>query len=88
MIRYRFGQDDLLRTRFAIAPLMELIGAFYVLRQPERYVVHRRWVEWAAPRTRHLDLALLDAAAPFGGSYWPVFLSLRRRCRIRRSRPS
>jgi hypothetical protein len=75
VIRYRFGQDDLLRTRFAIAPLMELIGAFYVLRQPERYVVHRRWVEWAAPRMRHLDLALLDAAAPFGGSYWPVFLS-------------
>jgi len=54
---------------------MELIGAFYVLRQPERYVVHRRWVEWAAPRMQHLELALLDAAAPFGGSYWPVFLS-------------
>ena len=75
MIRYRFGQNDLLQTRFAIAPLMELIGAFYVLRRPERYVVHRRWVEWAAPRTRHLDLALLDAAAPVGGSYWPVFPS-------------
>ena len=75
MIRYRFGQDDVLRTRFAIAPLMELLGAFYVLRRPERAFVHRRWVEWAAPRVRDLDLALLDAAAPFGGPYWPVFVS-------------
>jgi DNA-binding transcriptional ArsR family regulator len=75
VIRYRFGQDDLLRTRFAIAPLMELIGAFYVLRRPERFVVHRRWLEWAAPRVRDLDLSLLDAAAPFGGPYWPVFVS-------------
>jgi Helix-turn-helix domain len=75
VIRYRFGQLDLLRTRFAIAPLMELLGAFYVLRRPERSVVHRRWVESAAPRVRDLDLTLLDAAAPFGGPYWPVFLS-------------
>ncbi|GAA1860298.1 DUF5937 family protein [Asanoa iriomotensis] len=75
MIRYRFGRDDLLRTRFAIAPLMELLGAFYVLRRPERYTVHRRWVQWAAPRVPELDLSLLDAAAPFGGPYWPVFVS-------------
>jgi DNA-binding transcriptional ArsR family regulator len=75
VIRYRFGHDDMLRTRFAVAPLMELIGAFYVLRRPERYIVHRRWLEWAAPRVRDLDLSLLDAAAPVGGSYWPVFVS-------------
>ena len=75
MICYRFGQDDLLRTRFAIAPLMELLGAFYVLRRPEQYVVHRRWVEWAAPRVRDLDLSLLDVAAPYRGSYWPAFIS-------------
>jgi DNA-binding transcriptional ArsR family regulator len=75
VIRYRFGRDDLLRTRFAIAPLMELLGAFYVLRRPDRAAVHRRWVEWAAPRVPPLDLSLLDAAAPFGGPYWPVFVS-------------
>ncbi|WP_020519461.1 ArsR/SmtB family transcription factor [Catelliglobosispora koreensis] len=75
MILYRFGQDDLLRTRFAIAPLMELIGAFYVLRRPGPYTVHRRWIAWAAPRIQHLDLSLLDAATPFGGPYWPVFVS-------------
>jgi DNA-binding transcriptional ArsR family regulator len=75
VIRYGFGQTDVLRTRFAIAPLMELIGAFYVLRRPHRYAVHRRWSEWAAPRMRDLDLSLLDAATPFGGPYWPVFVS-------------
>ena len=75
MIRYRFGQDDLLRTRFAVAPLMELLGAFYVLRRPAEYVVHRSWVEWAAPRVRGLDLTLFDVVAPFGGPYWPVFVA-------------
>jgi DNA-binding transcriptional ArsR family regulator len=75
VIRYWFGRDDLLRTRFAIAPLMELLGAFYVLRRSEQYVVHRRWTQWAAPRVRDLDLSLYDVAAPLGGSYWPVFVS-------------
>ncbi|MBV9379156.1 MAG: winged helix-turn-helix transcriptional regulator [Streptosporangiaceae bacterium] len=72
---YRFGRDDLLRTRFAIAPLMDLIGAFYVLRDPGRSVVHRPWREWAIPRTAGLDLSLLDIAAPLGGGgFWPVFV--------------
>ena len=51
VVRYRFGQEDLLRTRFAIAPVMDLLGAFYVLRDPGRSVVHRPWREWVLPRT-------------------------------------
>lgn len=74
MIRYRFGQNDLLRTRFAIAPLMELVGAMYVLRTPDRSVVHRPWVERVRPRVEHLDLSLLDAATPYGTRFWPVFV--------------
>ena len=74
MIRYRFGQNDLLRTRFAIAPLMELVGAVYVLRNPDRYVLHRRWAQWARPRTEPLELALLEIAAPSGTPFWPVFI--------------
>ena len=63
-----------MRTRFAIAPLMELIGAVYVLRNPARYSVHRPWVEWARPRIAALDLSLLDAAAPAAThGFWPVF---------------
>jgi DNA-binding HxlR family transcriptional regulator len=74
MIRYRFGQTDLLRTRFAIAPLIELVGAVYVLRDPDRRLVHRPWAEWAKPRTEQLDLSLLDAATPVGTAFWPVFV--------------
>ncbi len=75
MLRYRFTQGDLLRTRFAIAPLMELIGAVYVLRNPARYAVHRPWVEWAKPRIGALDVSLLDAAAPVAThGFWPVFV--------------
>lgn len=70
MIRYRFGQNDLLRTRFAIAPLMELIGAV----DPARFVVHRPWAEWARPCTAHLDLSSPDVATPFGTPFWPVFI--------------
>jgi DNA-binding transcriptional ArsR family regulator len=75
VVRYRFGRDDLLRTRFAIAPLMDLIGAFYLLRNPGRAVMHQPWVTWARPRTAGLDLSLLDTAAPLGGAgFWPVFV--------------
>jgi DNA-binding transcriptional ArsR family regulator len=73
MIRYRFGKDDLLRTRFAITPVFELIGAVYAIRDPRQYSVHRPWVDWAGPRLGHLDLRLLDVATPAGGPYWPVF---------------
>lgn len=74
MIQYRFGQSDLLRTRFAIAPLMELIGSVYALRAPDRYSVHAPWAAWAAPRVEALDFGLLDTATPVGGPFWPVFL--------------
>jgi DNA-binding transcriptional ArsR family regulator len=74
-VTYRFGREDLLRTRFAIAPLIDLIGAFYQLRAPGRSVVHRPWVNWALPRTAGLDLSLLDVAAPMRDrGYWPVFI--------------
>jgi DNA-binding transcriptional ArsR family regulator len=74
VVRYRFAQDDLLRTRFAIAPLMELVGALYVLREPERFAVHEPWARWAAPRAARLDLTLLDVAAPAAAPFWPVFI--------------
>ena len=75
MVRYHFRQGDLLRTRFAIAPLMDLVGALYVLRRPDRYAAHRPWADWARPRTESLDLSLVSAAAPSGTPFWPVFVS-------------
>ena len=75
MVRFHFAQSDLLRTRFAIAPLMELIGAVYVLRDPARYAVHSPWATWARPRTERLDLSLLDIATPVEA---PVLARVRR----------
>lgn len=75
MIRYRFGQDDLLRTRFAISPLMELVGAFDAVRAPERFAVHEPWARWAAPRVRRLDLLLLAVAVPLETDWHPDFVS-------------
>ncbi len=75
MVRYRFGQDDLLRTRFAISPLMELVGAFDAVREPERYAVHAPWAGWAADRIAGLDLGLLDVAVPLDTPWHPDFVS-------------
>ena len=74
MISFRFGQDDLLRTRFAIAPLMELVGCVYALRDPAGVAVHRPWAEWARPRTAHVDLSLLEVATPSKRPFYPVFI--------------
>ncbi len=75
MVRYHFGQDDLLRTRFAISPLMELVGAFDAVRAPERFAIHAPWAAWAAPRIAGIDLALLDVAVPLDTPWHPDFVS-------------
>ncbi|MCW3017258.1 MAG: ArsR family transcriptional regulator [Solirubrobacterales bacterium] len=75
MVHYRFGHDDLLRTRFAISPLMELVGAFDAVRAPERFAVHQPWASWAAPRIADLDLGLLDIAVPLETPWHPDFVS-------------
>jgi DNA-binding transcriptional ArsR family regulator len=72
-LRFRFGRDDLLRTRFAISPLIELSAATYVVRMPRRFPEHRRFVEAAVPRLAGLDLALLYAVNPLGRRSWPNF---------------
>ena len=75
MVHYRFGHDDLLRTRFAISPLMELVGAFDAVRAPERFAVHQPWAAWAAPRLAGLELSLLDVAVPLDAPWHPDFVS-------------
>jgi DNA-binding transcriptional ArsR family regulator len=75
VIRYRFGHEDLLRTRFAISPLMELSGSVEALREPERFAVHAPWVAWAAPRIAGLEWDLLDAVIPRNARFYPDFVS-------------
>ncbi len=72
-VRYRFGRHDLLRTRFAISPLIELAAATYVVRLPRQFPEHRRWVESVTPGVAALDLELLYAASPLGRTAWPNF---------------
>jgi hypothetical protein len=75
MVRFTFAPEDLLRTRFAISPLMELVGAVYARRDPARYWVHQPWTEWVLPRTARLDLELLEVATPQSRPFYPVFLA-------------
>jgi len=53
---------------------MDLVGATYVLRQPERYPEHRPWAEWARPRAQQLDMTLLEVATPASVDFYPVFV--------------
>ena len=70
---FRFGRQDLLRTRFAIAPLIEMSAATYVLRLPKQFPEHRPWIEEVLPRVAGLRLDLLYAANPIGRTMWPSF---------------
>ena len=72
-VSYRFGRHDLLRTRFAIAPLIELAAATYIVRRPREFPEHRRWVEKVRPRVAVLDLDVLFTANPLGRTTWPGF---------------
>jgi DNA-binding transcriptional ArsR family regulator len=74
VIAYRFGRDDLLRTRFAVSPLFELAGSVRVLRDPGAHSVHLPWVRAARTRLAGLDYALLDALH-LNGPYSPDFVA-------------
>jgi len=75
VLAYRFGHDDLLRTRFAISPLMELSGSIQAFREPEQHAVHAPWAAWARDRITGLDWDLLDAVVPPNSAYYPDFFS-------------
>ncbi|WP_053204154.1 ArsR/SmtB family transcription factor [Jiangella muralis] len=72
-VRFRFGRDDLLRTRFAISPLIELVAATYVVRLPREFPEHRPWLAEALPAIEGLELDLLYAVNPLRRRIWPNF---------------
>src|ERR1051325_7611938 len=67
MIRFHLGPGDLARSRFAIAPLMELQMSLTALRRPERHAIHAPWFERARARLAGLDLTLIEVAVPLTG---------------------
>jgi DNA-binding transcriptional ArsR family regulator len=75
VIAYRFTHDDLLRTRFAISPLMEISGSVEAVREPERFPVHAPFAAWAAPRIIGIEWDLLDAVIPRHARWYPDFVS-------------
>jgi hypothetical protein len=74
VIAYRFGREDLLRTRFAISPLFELQASVAALRDPGVRSVHLPWVHAARRRLAGFDYAMLDALLPDRG-YAPDFFA-------------
>src|SRR4051812_14961708 len=75
MIRYRFGRDDLLRTRFAISPLFEATASVTALRDPGGASLHLPWVRAARARLAGADLSMVDALVSARGDYTPDFIS-------------
>ena len=76
MIRFRFGHDDLLRTRFALSPLCEVVWSTHVLRDPACHSLHLPWVRAAKERLEGLDWGLLDVLANRSSyGYVPDFIS-------------
>jgi DNA-binding transcriptional ArsR family regulator len=72
---YRFRQEDLLRTRFAISPVMEISGSVEAFRQPERFVVHAPWAAWVRGRITGVAWDLLDVVIPRDGTIFPDFVN-------------
>jgi Helix-turn-helix domain/Family of unknown function (DUF5937) len=77
VIRFRFGHEDLVRTRFAISPLFDLVWSTDALRDPATHSLHLPWVRAARERLRGFDYELLSvlgtSAGP--GGYVPDFIS-------------
>ena len=67
MIEYKFGTEDLARTRFAISPLWETAAAIRALRNPSVASLHLPWVKRIRPSLRELDLKLPLALLPRKG---------------------
>ena len=63
MIRFRFGHEDLVRTRFAISPLFDLAWSTDVLRDPAAHSLHLPWARAARRRLEGFDYELLDLLA-------------------------
>jgi DNA-binding transcriptional ArsR family regulator len=76
MIRYRFGREDLLRTRFAVSPLFDATAGIAALGDPAARSLHLPWVRGTRARMQDagLRIPMLEALIPVRG-YTPDFIS-------------
>jgi hypothetical protein len=63
VIRFRFGHEDLVRTRFAISPLFDLTWSTEALRDPAAHSLHLPWARAALRRLEGFDYELLSLLA-------------------------
>ncbi|HSD80197.1 MAG TPA: DUF5937 family protein, partial [Solirubrobacteraceae bacterium] len=75
MIEFRFGAEDLVRTRFAISPVMELMWSVDALRDPAGHALHVPWVRAVRRRLGDLDVSVLHALTTGPAGYAPDFAS-------------
>jgi Family of unknown function (DUF5937)/Helix-turn-helix domain len=76
LIRFRFGHEDLVRTRFAISPLFDLTWSTDVLRDPAAHSLHLPWARAARRRLEGFDFELLNLLATSSDrGYVPDFLA-------------
>jgi DNA-binding transcriptional ArsR family regulator len=75
VIRFRFGAEDLLRTRFAVSPLFELFASLEVLADPGAHSMHLPWARRARRAVAGLDLELLNSFLPGEAGYAPDFVA-------------
>ncbi|MEU1518484.1 DUF5937 family protein [Streptomyces sp. NPDC005811] len=66
-LHLRFGEDDLLRCRFAVSPLWETQEAVRTLNRPDRHGFHGPWLRRIQEDARGLDLAPLWLLMPRNG---------------------
>lgn len=74
MITIHVTPDDLVNTRFAYRPLLEIPLSYRVLINPEYQSPHRRWVEEANRALYDIELPYLSAVIPLL-DYIPDFLT-------------
>lgn len=72
-VHLHFGDDDLLRCRFAISPLRETCEAVRTLKRPDRLAYHAQWLRRIRDAAAGLDLAPLWLLMPRHG-HSPDFL--------------
>jgi hypothetical protein len=74
VVRFVFSVDDLVRTRFAVSPMFELVRSLVALRDPSHAAIHVPWLRTLSGRLHGLDLEPVVLLLPARG-FSPFFLT-------------
>lgn len=74
-VRIQVTDDDLVKTRFAYNPLVELTISYHILVNPKDQAPYQRWVDEALRALHDVELPFMDALVVPGCPYVPDFLT-------------